>query len=134
MEVPFEKIGPGQSGRLVYQVVGQGGPVWNPKNMIFLRPDQSPTHAGAESGPDLGAALAGINLLASAGILAISQQTLREVNRISQKLERMDAKLDTMDGKLDQLQAKAEMIDVKVSENNLRHGLGRYSAEWSFSL
>ena len=27
--VPFDQLGPGQSGRLAYQVLGQDGPIFN---------------------------------------------------------------------------------------------------------
>ena len=37
--VPFDKLGPGQSGRHVYQVLGQDGPVHNSDNIRYLSPD-----------------------------------------------------------------------------------------------
>ena len=34
--VPFDQLGPGQSGRLAYQVLGQDGPIFNPQNIRYL--------------------------------------------------------------------------------------------------
>ena len=37
--VPFDKLGPGQSGRLAYKVLGQYGPIMNPQNIRYLPAD-----------------------------------------------------------------------------------------------
>ena len=45
--VPFDKLGPGQSGRLAYQVLGQDGPIMNPQNIRYLSPDSAELPANA---------------------------------------------------------------------------------------
>ena len=47
--VPFDQLGPGQSGRLAYQVLGQDGPIFNPRNIRYLSPD-SPEMAALSTG------------------------------------------------------------------------------------
>jgi hypothetical protein len=121
--VPFEQLGAGQVGRLAYQVIGRDGPVFNPQNIRYLRPQDALTGPPPASPFELATAISGINLLVSAGTLALSAQVLQEVRRISRQLERIVLKLDLMDSKLDQILEKVEVIDTKVSENNLRHAL-----------
>ena len=63
--VPFDKLGPGQSGRLAYQVLGQDGPIMNPQNIRYLSPDSAelPANALNTGASGLVASLAGANLI-----------------------------------------------------------------------
>lgn len=64
--VPFDQLGPGQSGRLAYQVLGQNGPIFNPQNIRYLSPDspEIPTNAMSTGASGLSAGLTGANLIA----------------------------------------------------------------------
>ena len=78
--VPFDQLGPGQSGRLAYQVLGQNGPIFNPNNIRYLSPDspEMTTLAGAGASPFAGGAsglnvgLSGLNLIGSLANLAVA--------------------------------------------------------------
>jgi hypothetical protein len=76
MPVPFDKLGPGQSGRLAYQVMGKDGPVFNPAGIRYLEPsDATAGIAASTAALDVLPALAGINLAVSVGTLALSAAT-----------------------------------------------------------
>jgi len=120
LEVPFEQLGAGQKGRLAFQVIGRDGPIYNPKNIRYMSPGPG-VAKGGQAG--LGTALAGFNLLATAGVLVVSHQVLQDVRRLSEQLHVIDAKIDTVTEKLDHLLSQTKKINIKVSENNLRHGL-----------
>ena len=63
--VPFDKLGPGQSGRLAYQVLGQDRPIFNPQNIRYLSPDsvEIPATSMGAGASALSAGLAGANLI-----------------------------------------------------------------------
>ena len=83
MKVPFEKIGPGQSGRLVYQVMGENGPIFNPNRISYLPADQAPSLGDQPSNlPSVYTSLAAMNLAASVGIVALSAAVLRQVQQL----------------------------------------------------
>ena len=128
MEVDFDQLGPGQVGRLVYQVIGSNGPVSNPARIRYLAPGQAPdvsdssmsglagasVWAGAAQAVDLGLGLA--NLGVSAAILA-------EVNALGHKVDQLALGVASLDRKVDQILERVERIDVNVAENNLRSAL-----------
>ena len=64
-EVPFAPIGPGQSARLVYQVMGGNGPIANPRGIRFMDPGS--VDAGSLSGgggiPGLFSAVGAVQML-----------------------------------------------------------------------
>ena len=66
MTVPFEQIGPGQVGRYAYQVIGKDGPIFNPSNISYLRPEDVSAPPVFDPHGAL-AGLAGLNLAASVG-------------------------------------------------------------------
>lgn len=127
MSVPYERLGPGQSGRLVYQVMGLNGPISNPAGIRYLGPDQYQSVTAASGGlPSLDTALAAAQI-ATVGLglanLGMSALILREVHRLSEKVDRLQAGLDRVEGKIDALLSKVQRIDVNVAENNLRSAL-----------
>jgi len=107
--------------------MGQDGPIFNPKNITYLSPDQA-QQAGLTSSPGsdlvgLSAGLAGINLMTSMGTLAFSAAILSEVKKISSRIDELRAfSVQTLD-KLEGVSKRLNIIDIKVSENNLRHAL-----------
>jgi hypothetical protein len=130
MSVPFEQLGDGQVGRLVYQVIGKDGPIPNPQNIVYLRPEDGPSRFLADSPLNLSgglaglnAGLAGINLLASVANLAVSAVILAEVWEISHRID--DLRLTTIKilDSLDALFEKVVQIDIKVSEDKLRRAI-----------
>lgn len=129
MEVPFELLGNGQVGRLAYQVIGKNGPIYNPQNIRFMPAGEAISAFPENSSFEIGTAMAGIDLLASFGILAMSRQIMGGISKISKQLTDVALSLDAVTDKLDQLIDKTELIDVKVSENNLRHGLNHILKE-----
>lgn len=131
MTVQFEQLGDGQVGRLAFQVIGKDGPVFNPNSIKYLSPEQA-QQLGLTAAPGsdligLAAGLSGLNLLVSTGTLALSASILREVRKISSKLDQLRSfSLETLD-RLDSISSKLSVIDVKVSENNLREALKHIS-------
>lgn len=132
MTVPFDQLGDGQVGRMVYQVIGKDGPVFNPDNIKYLAPDEA-QRAGlvAPPGTDLAglaAGMAGLNLMVSMGTLGLSAATLDEVKKISRKLDQVAAlQIETLDG-IERIYQRLSVIDIKVSENNLRHALNHVAS------
>jgi len=126
MTVPFEQIGDAQVGRLVFQVIGKDGPVFNPRNIRFMGPGDP----GFPSLPStihlmpnlvgLAAGLTGINLMVSIGNLALSAIILKEVKSLSKKMDEAHNKIL---GKLDSISDRVRVIDIKVQENNLRESI-----------
>lgn len=128
MEVNFDQLGPGQVGRLVYQVIGSNGPVSNPARIRYLSPGEAPPSpdtsmsgfagtsmwAGAAQAADLGLGLA--NLGVSVAILA-------EVRALGKKVDELALGVAIVDRKVDQILQRVERIDVNVAENNLRSAL-----------
>ena len=123
MSVPFEKIGPGQSSRLVMQIMGKNGPVFNPNGIRYL-PVEGAGLANVTPGVAGGlakaaTALAGMNLLVSAGTLALSAATLAETKKISAKVDRLLEGQAQLGQDLDQIVARLDRIEIKVSEARL---------------
>ena len=116
--VPFDQLGPGQSGRLAYQVLGQNGPIFNPQNIRYLPPDsfEIPTNAMSTGASGLSAGLAGVGLISSILNLGISAYIASQVAKLHKKVDRIERKVDY-------IKYKADRIDTQVAENNLRHAL-----------
>lgn len=122
MTVPFEQIGPGQVGRYAYQVIGKDGPIFNPSNISYLRPEDVSTPAVFDPHGAL-AGLAGLNLAASVGTLAVSSAVLAEVRQMRRQLADIDGKLGEMAVTLSDVQRRVQRIDTRVSESHLREAL-----------
>jgi hypothetical protein len=126
MSVAFEQLGAGQVGRLVYQVIGKDGPVFNPRNICYLPPRESALGAGARLAPsgqvlsNIATGLAGINFMAAFAEMGFSAAILNEVREVSNKIDQAREQILC---KLEDITGKLKAIDVKVSENNLREAL-----------
>ncbi|MYA24718.1 MAG: hypothetical protein F4Z30_18930 [Gemmatimonadetes bacterium] len=122
--VPFDQLGPGQSGRLAYQVLGQNGPIFNPNNIRYLSPDspEMTTLTGAETSPFAGGAsglnvgLSGLNLIGSLANLAVAIAIYNKLDYLQETINRIEHKVDYIVEKVDR-------IDTQVAEHNLRHAL-----------
>lgn len=123
--VPFEQLGPGQSGRLVYQVFGQDGPIFNPQNIRYLPPDslEIPTNPMSIGASSLSAGLAGANLIASILNLGVSVYIARKINALHEKMDHLQETINRIEQKIDYIVSKVDRIDTQVAENNLRHAL-----------
>ena len=116
--VPFDKLGPGQSGRLAYQVLGQDGPIFNPQNIRYLSPDsvEIPATSMGAGASALSAGLAGANLIGSVLNLGVSLFNAFQISGLHSRMNRIEHKIDHIVSKVDR-------IDTQVAENNLRHAL-----------
>lgn len=93
--VPFESLGKKQVGRLVYQVIGKDGPVFNPKSIRYLSPvyPACPSNLPALNPSqgmnlsNLAPVLAGLNLVASLANLAVSAAILCKVSKLEKQIE-----------------------------------------------
>ena len=123
--VPFEQLGPGQSGRLAYQVLGQNGPIFNPQNIRYLPPDspEIPANPMAMGESGLSAGLAGANLIGSILNLGVSLYIAHRINDLHEKMDHLQEIMDRVEQKIDYIVAKVDRIDTQVAENNLRHAL-----------
>jgi hypothetical protein len=121
MTVPFEQLGPGQSGRLVWQIMGKNGPVFSPSGIRYL-PASGAELSNLVPSPGLlqaATALAGVNLLISTGTLALAAATLAEVKRMSAKVDGLLAGQVKIEDKLDTVLAQLNRIEIKVAEARL---------------
>lgn len=131
MEAPFERTGPGQVARLAYQVIGQNGPIFNPNNIRYI--PAGPEGAGAlgidpstisgTGTESLAPALAGINLLASVGALAISTANYVQCRKILKAVNRIQIEVSETKALVEDIQKRVERIDMRVAENNLREAM-----------
>ena len=123
--VPFDQLGPGQSGRLAYQVLGQDGPILNPRNIRYLSPDspEVPTNPMVSSESGLSAGLAGANLIGSILNLGVSLYIAHRINALHEKMDHLLEIMNRIEQKIDYIVTKVDRIDTQVAENNLRHAL-----------
>lgn len=126
MSVPFETLGDGQKGRMVYQVIGKDGPIFNPQNIRYLGPEDSgfpsiPTGSVLPSlASNLALGISGLNLVATVANIALTAVVLREVKKLSKQLE--ENRRQILDG-LDRIEERLKRVDVKVQELHLREVL-----------
>ena len=139
MEAPFTKLGPGQSGRLVYQVMGENGPIFNPSKIRYLPPDQAAMSNLGESSPlsgdgasTIATGLAGVNLLVSAGTLTLAAATYTQCKQILSLVTRIAVDIEDMKSSLREINDRVRRIDTRVAENNLREAL-RHAFREAFS-
>lgn len=127
MTVPFERLGDGQVGRLVYQVIGQDGPIFNPDNIRYLSTEHSPQIASIASQSSdsisLAAGVSGLIFAASMGTMALSAAVLKEIRQVSGKIDQIRSIALKSMAKLEDISRQLTVIDIKVSENNLREAL-----------
>ncbi|WP_183096203.1 hypothetical protein [Nocardioides stalactiti] len=127
-EVPFDRLGQGQSGRLVYQVMGENGPIFNPRGIRFMDPGSATAVDAASSGllPSLLALTGGAELVdLGLGVvnLGLSVATLETARRLERKVDAIWARLDEQSERLDAIAIRLKRVDVNVAENNLRSAL-----------
>ena len=101
--VPFDKLGPGQSGRLAYQVVGQNGPIFNPQNIRFLPPDSLEIPATSMGASGLSVGLAGASLIGSVLNLGISLFNAFQISGLHSRMNRIERKIDYIVSKVDRI-------------------------------
>ena len=126
MEIPFDRIGPGQVARLAYQVIGQNGPIFNPSNIRYMSAGGAGAgtlgmNSGILSGAGAGAgalvpALAGINLLVGVGILAISAANYAQCRNILKAVNRVGADVSETKSMVEDIQQRVERIDMRVAD------------------
>jgi hypothetical protein len=118
MPVPFENLGPGQVGRLVYQVIGTDGPIFNPKNIAYLDPSSVVQTTANISAPAVG--LSGASLIAGPGAVAISAATLKKCDHILRAITELAGDVAEMKETLQAVERRVKRIDTKVAETHLR--------------
>lgn len=136
MSIPFEEIGPGQKGRHVYQVMGDGGPVPNPKKIRYLPPGDAPSPSpdSIPVGPaGLGGALAIADFALQAAGLGVEIHNavkLREIESHLQKvlprLRRIEQSLEVIDRKLNSVIEKIDSVQKMEAEKGLRSDLKHF--------
>lgn len=130
MTVPFDKIGPGQSARLVVQVMGSNGPVSNPAGIRYLPPDGlSGVNQFAHHPPGLPdlSVFMGAAQVANLGLAAVnvglSAEAIRRLGRIEEKLDRVSLGVVQANAKLNRLLDVVNRINSAVAEDRLRQEL-----------
>ena len=123
MSVPFAQIGPGQVGRLAYQVIGKDGPIFNPTNIAYLDPGDGPQDLAPATYGEATTALAGINLAVASGSLVLSAATLKEVHKLQKKVDAVLFGIERLDSKVTDIARRVARIDMRVAENNLREAM-----------
>lgn len=129
MNVPFERLGSGQKGRLVYQVLGQGGPIPNPQNIRYLPPDAVDT--ASEVGPAaIGGALAVSQIFLQAAGAAADIHNAIQLQQIESHLskalagvEHIKNRLSSIEKKLDAVLEKIDAVQRMEAEKDLRSDL-----------
>ncbi|MEZ4406239.1 MAG: hypothetical protein R3A52_07175 [Polyangiales bacterium] len=117
--VPFDKIGPGQSIRLAWQVMGKNGPIANPTGIRYLPPDGIGPASPVTDIGNLGTALAGVNLIVAGASLAISAQTLQEIRQVSRRVEDLIEGQFRIENAMEKALAGIHRIELGVSESRL---------------
>ncbi|MGY1640845.1 hypothetical protein ACI782_06880 [Geodermatophilus sp. SYSU D00703] len=134
MEAPYTSTGPGQSVRLVYQVMGSNGPIPNPQKIRYIPAGSAdvtglglPTPTCLRPSVSDASAVMGAVQLANLGVsvvdLAISAAVLVEVKKQTRILREMQVGLQEVRAGISGLLTRAERIDVTVAELNLRETL-----------
>lgn len=127
VDAAFTRVGPGQSIRLVYQVMGQNGPIPNPTNIRYI--PAGTTDAARAIGMDLPplSALTAYAQLANVGLglvnVGLSTAILVEARKQTKMLRELQADVKHVRADLDALIATTQRIDVNVAQGHLREGL-----------
>ena len=107
-EVPFTRIGGGQSARLVYQVMGNNGPVANPAGIRFMPPGSATDASSAVGGPvpglfSMSGAIGLLDLGFGVANLGVSAAVLQSVRRIERRLDQVWLQLDYQARRIDEV-------------------------------
>ena len=121
--VPFFKIGPGQSARFAYQVMGRNGPILNPAGIGYFPAGEPGDVLAPIDLPGLAAGLGAVNLLVSVGTLALSAATYAEVKRIAAQVSAVRSDIAELRTIADEIKERVEVIDVRVAEQALRSAM-----------
>lgn len=129
MAVPFDTLGPGQKGRLVYQILGKTGPIPNPTNIRYLPPDGQPQH-NSPTLTDLGTALAATDLLLSGASAVLKLHNAVKLRQIESHLSKalvdlhiIKERIQAIDKKLNALLQKIDMVQRMSAEEAMRGDL-----------
>jgi hypothetical protein len=117
--VPFEKIGPGQSIRLTWQVMGKNGPIPNPAGIRYLPADEGVAFGGTQNLLYASTAMAGLNLIASVTNIVIAAQTLQELRRVSKRVDEVVTGQRRIEAKVEESIVGIKRVEVGVSEARL---------------
>ncbi len=130
MPIPFDQIGPGQIARTVVQVIGKDGPIFNPRNISYLSPNEVTSQVfEIPGGPSVG--LEGLALAGTIASVGLSALTLRECRKISGEIKSVRESQDRIEKTLSEISRRVERIDCKVAEGHLREAL-RHAAGKAF--
>jgi hypothetical protein len=122
MSIPFNKIGPSQLARTVVQILGKDGPIFNPKNISYLSPeDVSSEILDLPFGQELG--VSGLTLASSLVSLGIQAQTLDECRKITAGLKKVQESQERIEKVLSDIKHRVDRIDTKVAESHLREAI-----------
>lgn len=126
MTVPFERTGPGQVGRLVYQVIGTNGPIPNPQRIRYLPPSATtlPGSLAAGGGVPSASTFMAYAQMANAGIslvnLGVSIAILAEVRKQGRVLRDLQTTTKRIEADVAIILERVQRIDVAVAEGHLR--------------
>jgi hypothetical protein len=126
MNVPYEELGPGQKGRLVYQVMGKNGPLPNPKGIRYLDPGNLPDALNNQPavGPSgIRGALAVSHLLLQAVEAGASVHKAIKLREIESHLSSIRTDLRCVERKVDHILEKLGTIQRMEAESALRGDL-----------
>lgn len=117
----------------MYQLMGDGGPIPNPKSIRYLSPDKAPTSvpSSAPVGPGvLGGALAATGLLLQAGQLGVEvhntlklRQIESHLGRVLSRLSQIERRMKSIQQKLDVILQKLDAVQKMEAEDDLRKDL-----------
>lgn len=131
----FIRLGPGQVGRLAFQVIGANGPIPNPKKIKYIPVDslsQAVQLLNSVSPAALNVAASGLIFAAQVGAISLQMKTLSELKKINGKLDSISVDIAHVAGVSDKILSKVEAIEASVAINNFRHSLN-YVLENSMS-
>jgi hypothetical protein len=127
VEAAFTRVGPGQSLRLVYQVMGQNGPIANPTNIRYIPADSAEVARFVGNGLPPLSALTAYAQLANVGLglanVGLSAAVLVEARKQTKMLRELQADVKQIRADLDVLVETTHRIDVNVAQGHLREGL-----------
>lgn len=127
MEAAFTRVGPGQSLRLVYQVMGQNGPIANPTNIRYIPAETAEAARAVGTGLPPLSALTAYAQLANVGLglvsIGLSAAVLVEARKQTKMLRELQADVKQIRADLNVLIETTQRIDVNVAQGHLREGL-----------
>lgn len=131
MEAPFTRVGPGQSLRLVDQVMGQNGPIANPTNIRYIPAGTSEAARAVGAGLPPLSALTAYAQLANVGLglvnVGLSAAVLVEARKQTKMLRELQADVKQIRADLDVLIETTQRIDVTYAGTSTRGTQARVS-------